>query len=536
MSQVEAMTTRSGRVRGTSGRLSPRAAGLGLCIAMLAGATGCTNWDSFMDPSVVGRWEHTPTKVPILEHIATIEEPEAEFVETSEISPRDLLPETEVYRVGPGDQLDLTIFDLIIRGQPENLPRVVDQNGYIEIPQLGRIWVNGLTETEVTEAIKDRMQNIIRDPDVSVVVRSRRQATFNVMGAVAGPGPYFIPASDYRLLEALAAAGGVNENIEEVFVIRQVPLTSEAAGIAPEGGPQDGQPAPSGQKPAAPQGEDILDIIDELSQPAPGVVGGVDSGYGSVLMPGTIVESQPDSQPEREPLIDLVDPNAAPQPAVTQPAPGASKDGIATRWIFVNGQWVLAQTPAGVEPTTPQTQGASKNERDEFLREASRLMTQRVIRVPVRPLVTGDARYNIIVRPGDILRVPPPPQGNIYIDGEVARPGVYQLPGLGGLTLKRAITAAGGFSPIAIPERVDLTRMVGHDQQATIMLDFRAIAEGTQPDIYLKANDQINVGTNFWATPLAIVRNGLRATYGFGFLLDRNFGNDVFGAPPGINR
>ena len=36
----------------------------------------------------------------------------------------------------------------------------------------------------------------------------------------------------------------------------------------------------------------------------------------------------------------------------------------------------------------------------------------------------------------------------------------------------------------------------------------------------------------FWATPLAVIRGGLRATYGFGFLLDRNFGNDVFGAPP----
>ncbi len=34
------------------------------------------------------------------------------------------------------------------------------------------------------------------------------------------------------------------------------------------------------------------------------------------------------------------------------------------------------------------------------------------------------------------------------------------------------------------------------------------------------------------ADPAAVVRNGFRASYGFGFLLDRNFGNDVFGAPP----
>ncbi len=531
MSQVEATTTETGRAHRAARRVVPGVAGVALCAAMLAGASGCSHWDSFMDPSVVGRWEHTPTKVPILEHIATIEEPETEFVETSSISARDLLPESEVYRVGAGDQLELTIFDLIIRGQAENLPRVVDQNGYIQVPQLGRIWVNGLTETEVAEAIAERMQDIVRNPDVSVVVRQRRNATFNVMGAVAAPGPYFIPASDYRLLEALAAAGGVNENIDEVFVIRQVPLTSEAAGIAPENGQEREAPGPGSQNPP-PEGDDILDIIDDLSQPAPGLVGGPDAGYGSVLLPGM----QPEAEPEREPLVDLINPDAGVQPAAPQPSVGNTQDGIATRWIFVNGQWVLAQTPAGVPAPAPTRGDAPDTEESRFLREAGRLMTQRVIRVPVRPLVSGDARYNIVVRSGDIVRVPPPAQGNIYIDGEVARPGVYQLPALGGLTIKRAITAAGGYNAIAIPERVDLTRMVGSDQQATIMLDMRAIAEGTQPDIYLKPNDQINVGTNFWATPLAIIRNGFRTTYGFGFLLDRNFGNDVFGIPPGSTR
>jgi polysaccharide export outer membrane protein len=48
----------------------------------------------------------------------------------------------------------------------------------------------------------------------------------------------------------------------------------------------------------------------------------------------------------------------------------------------------------------------------------------------------------------------------------------------------------------------------------------------------VRRDDVINVGTSFWATPLAVVRGGFRTSYGFGFLLDRNFGNDVFGAPP----
>jgi protein involved in polysaccharide export with SLBB domain len=101
------------------------------------------------------------------------------------------------------------------------------------------------------------------------------------------------------------------------------------------------------------------------------------------------------------------------------------------------------------------------------------------------------------------------------------------------MTLSRAITSAGGLGPIAIPQRVDLTRKVGHFREATIRLDLAAIRQRTEPDVVVKPDDHIIVGTSFWATPMAIIRNGFRATYGFGFLLDRNFGNDVFGPPPG---
>lgn len=516
---------------GTQGRRSVRAMGLlalgGLGLTLLG---GCSEWDSYMDPSVVGRWEHTPTRVPILDHLATIEDPDVQLVETSEITTNDLLPESEVYRVGPGDLLNLTIFDLFTQGVPELLQRVVDANGYVEIPQLGRIWVNGLTELEVGEAISATMADaqIVADPEVSVVVQQRRQASFSVMGAVARPGPYFIPDSDYRLLEALLAAGGVNESLKNVYVIRQVPLTSEAAGSRPETGGQSGGGAQGGAPTPQDPGEDLLEIIDDLSDPAPAVVSADDSLVGASLLPALPGEAQP----ERDPVIDLIDPSGV-QDVTPATNTVAGSDGVATRWIFVNGQWVLAQTQDSMAPVVSDGDPTAES---EFLRQASALMTQRVIRVPVGPLVSGDARYNIIVRPGDIVRVPAPPQGNVYIDGEVLRPGVYGLPPLGDLTLQRAITAAGGLNGIAIPERVDLTRMVGDDHQSTIMLNLRAITEGTQPDIYLKPNDRINVGTNFWATPLAVVRGGLRATYGFGFLLDRNFGNDVFGAPPGLNR
>ena len=77
---------------------------------------------------------------------------------------------------------------------------------------------------------------------------------------------------------------------------------------------------------------------------------------------------------------------------------------------------------------------------------------------------------------------------------------------------------------------MDLIRQISDNEQAIVRLDLRAIANGTEPDIYLKQNDVINIGTSGLAVPLAIFRNGLRFTYGFGFILDRNFNQDVFGS------
>lgn len=203
------------------------------------------------------------------------------------------------------------------------------------------------------------------------------------------------------------------------------------------------------------------------------------------------------------------------------------------RWVFLNGEWrQVIQEPTARREGLPEGGDPLKS-----APKGNEVVTQRVIEVPVAPLIQGVAQYNLVVRAGDAISVPGPRQGFIYLSGPgILRPGVYQLPFTGKLTLQRLIASAGGLGPVAIPERVDLTRMVGNDRQATIRLNLRAIAEGTQPDIFLKPDDLINVGTNFWATPLAVLRGGLRVSYGFGFLLDRNFGNDVFGAPPGDNR
>lgn len=165
---------------------------------------------------------------------------------------------------------------------------------------------------------------------------------------------------------------------------------------------------------------------------------------------------------------------------------------------------------------------------------APSMYATRIIEVDYQRFVEGDPNLNVVIRPGDIIYVEPPETGFLYIDGEINRIGVYELQNTNGrLTLSRFVSAAGGLSPTAIPNRVDLVRMLGNDREATMRIDLAAIRNRSEPDVYMQANDHVIIGTNFFATPLAVIRNGFRMTYGFGFLLDRNFGNDVFGPPPG---
>lgn len=200
----------------TSPRSSPRrTVRCTLCLASLAGLacaalSGCS-LDNYLDPSVVGRWEATPTVVPILERLASIEDVEEGFVEYSDVTAADLVSQTEEYRVGPGDSLDVIAFDLVLENQREQYLLLVDNRGYIDVPQLGAIYVNGMTVPEVRTKLEEAASRLIRNPLIQVTVATPRQRSYSVLGAVNGPGPYLVPDTEHRLLDALTAASGFAE-------------------------------------------------------------------------------------------------------------------------------------------------------------------------------------------------------------------------------------------------------------------------------------------------------------------------------------
>ena len=106
--------------------------------------------------------------------------------------------------------------------QQRLLGYLVDQNGDIDFPILGKIHVEGLTRMQVTELIKQKLmsEDLIKDPIVTVQFLNFK---VSVMGEVTRPGTFDISGDRITLLEALSMAGELTiyGRRERVAVIRE---------------------------------------------------------------------------------------------------------------------------------------------------------------------------------------------------------------------------------------------------------------------------------------------------------------------------
>ena len=91
-------------------------------------------------------------------------------------------------------------------GQQRVLGYLVDTNGDIDFPILGKIHVEGLTRMQLTELVKNKLieGDLIKDPIVTVQFLNFK---VSVMGEVGRPGSFTISGDRITLLEALSMAG-----------------------------------------------------------------------------------------------------------------------------------------------------------------------------------------------------------------------------------------------------------------------------------------------------------------------------------------
>ncbi len=473
-------------------------------LLMLGQLLGC-EMDSFFNPSVVGYWEPQPTTIPILERLDAIEEEDDLWGQTTDVMPEDLIPSDLSYRMIPGDFVTIQVYELYVPGQWTANTRRIDAGGNLRVPELGDVGAAGLTAQEFEDQLANQLQSIIVHPQVDVQIEEGGGFFYTITGHIPGPGLYTLRNPDLRLASALAIAGGVPTTAEMIYIIRQVELTEDVKPLYEQQRPPI-TPEATGDSPGP---VDIDDLIERL-----------DEGEGDDISPGVLRQDE-------EPAIDIDD--LEPVRVGEEPAIDIDELRNRQREAGTGGSWMYIEERGEWVRTAPE--GVSINVAAAGMAGEAPLYLERIIEISPDRL-EASPKYNIVVRPDDRIVVKSRPSGLVYIGGQISRPGTFSLPPTGVFTLSRAVTTAGGLNNIAIPERVDLVRIVGENREAVVRLNLAAIRHKTEPDIILKPDDHIIIGTSWVATPLAIIRNGFRATYGFGFLLDRNFGNDVFGAPP----
>ena len=553
---------------------------LGLLVAVTL--TGC-DYDSWMDPSRTGYFEHTPTSIPILRKIDVIEVDEDAFA--TEMGPptaTDLIAGSPEYIFAAGDGIDVQINDLFQVDKPEQFKRTIDQSGKILLPIVGSIQAAGMSQTDLVAAITEKLRPIIRDPRVDVTILEGRAFTFMVDGEVRNAGVYSLSRPDFDIEQAVALAGGANQGVRRVRIVRTLKLDESTAKEMAAGGTTPAATAgtaagkPNTASPSAPTTPaepppSVDDLLKQIQAPATAAPSPAPSAAPSdpsqpiepiAPAPQPVAPASPGALRSPSMVVD-VDQLEAPKleaPGVAEKSvphsdaavhtPPTQQGATEARYVFdtQKQEWVFV--PAGnsgpigpdtnlAAPNSPEgalTGGAAATSDGRALKQAVNFRLPngrktRVIIIDWEKLQKGDLTQNVLIRPGDKIHVESD-IGVVYIDGEVARPGVYNLPPIGELTLSRLVTAAGGLGQIAIPQRVDLIRKVAPDREAALRVNLAAIRNKAEPDIVMRADDHVIIGTNFFATPLAVIRNGFRMTYGFGFLIDRNFGNDVFGPPP----
>lgn len=176
-------------------------------------------------------------KVPYLQSYESLTDKNHEEIVINEVAPQDTLYDA---RIQPKDLLNVTInttdpqaaapFNLTMQtysnmaqggtsttAQPALQQYLVDNNGEIDFPVIGKLKVGGLTKNAAESLIREKLRPYLKETPI-VTVRMPNYK-ISVIGEVGGPGTFTICNEKVNIFEALAMAGdmtiyGVRDNVK----------------------------------------------------------------------------------------------------------------------------------------------------------------------------------------------------------------------------------------------------------------------------------------------------------------------------------
>ena len=119
--------------------------------------------------------------------------------------------------IGAGDLLQVSVFEA------KELDKTVrvSSRGFVSLPLVGEIKINGLTAIEVEEKIEDMYKSrFIKDPHVSIFVEEQISQRITLVGQFKKPGTYNY-LSNQRLLDVIALGGGLSELAGQIVQVRR---------------------------------------------------------------------------------------------------------------------------------------------------------------------------------------------------------------------------------------------------------------------------------------------------------------------------
>lgn len=131
-------------------------------------------------------------------------------------------------KIMPKDQLTITVntvnpeaslpFNLLLQNSYSQgrtvassagtlMPYLVDNNGYINFPLVGRLKVSGLTKSECENLILDKISRFMSEGENPVVTVRMSSYSVSVLGEVNHPGSFQVGREKITIFEALSQAG-----------------------------------------------------------------------------------------------------------------------------------------------------------------------------------------------------------------------------------------------------------------------------------------------------------------------------------------
>lgn len=121
------------------------------------------------------------------------------------------------YKLGPGDAIKVQVYqnpDLTVEAR-------VSESGAIRYPLVGNLQIGGLSiaEAEMRVATALKTRDILKQPQVNIVLLQVRGNQVSVLGQVQKPGRFPLETNTVRVSDMLAAAGGVTPTGDDLLVV-----------------------------------------------------------------------------------------------------------------------------------------------------------------------------------------------------------------------------------------------------------------------------------------------------------------------------